>query len=364
MFSYESLQWTVAICHYISALSLIIYAAASDTYLTSQINIYYTEWFPLCPGENSCDNGCYTQTKSIKSIEMQLTVALAFASVVSGTNHLVQAIGLALKQQYIRKIIISGNMWLRTLDYSISATLMTTVLNSMFVSPTDVMVNMFSAAMMFTVIWAGWASETLAISGRFNEARIVFWMSSIGFMIGFGANYTVFFIGQANISDGAVAPSSIVISFIVAIFLGYLSFPITFCWHIGLRTEPKHTPIRHLKCETLFSFESLFTKLVLLGIFFSATLSKSKLADYKIGDPCPSLDITVTSYLIIGTFILVCTIITVVFVVNMWPLIMHNSYTCRDIPLITAKQKSIAKKFTRLPSKQHNASFTRNLLDE
>ena len=235
--------------------------------LHPDIKLYFSEWIPLCENADSCDDGCYDQMKSIPSIKLQMSVAVAFTSLVSGTNHLIQALSIITKNAYFKRAIIGGNFgW--SVDYSITASLMVVVLNAMFTSPTDIMVNMYSAATIFTVVWAGWASETLSVNNVFGPAKVVFWMATVGFLIGFGASFVVFFIGQAHASDKAITPPAIVLFYIAWIFFSFMLFPLIQLFHIGFIKNPKHTEQRNLKYEVWYSLASLFAKLPLLGIFF------------------------------------------------------------------------------------------------
>lgn len=359
MFSYEALQWTTAIAHYVVAISLLIYSGASETFVTSEINLYYSQWVPICEGSNSCDDGCYNELKSLPSAKLQMSIAVAFTSILSGTNHLIQALSVCTKNKYFVGEILKGNLWLRSLDYSITASLMVVVLNAMFTTPTDIMVNLYSVATIFTVVWAGWASETLSLNNLFFPAKVVFWMASLGFLLGFGSSFVVFFVGIENTSSEAVTPPGIVWFYILWIFVSFMQFPLIQLFHIGLFKHPVHSAKRHLKYEVWYSLASLFSKLPLLGIFFIATLAKETLTGHSRDSECSSVNMETPAFIVVGSLLFICITIAIVFVIKMWPLIKRNVYQCKDIEF-----KSITKDgqpvFTKVGSKNKNSIRSKN----
>jgi len=86
---------------------------------------------------------------------ISLGVAVAFCSIISGTHHLFAAI---YSKQY-KKIIQTGIVWPRWIDYAFSSPIMFLVVAILWVSPPDIRDIIYAFAIQTLVITAGYGAE-------------------------------------------------------------------------------------------------------------------------------------------------------------------------------------------------------------
>lgn len=332
-----SLQFVCCLCHFIPAIALLTYVGAKSEYVDSDVDIYFDEFWPLC-GNNTCDDGCYRLTKSVPSFKLSLGVLVPFFSIVSGTNHLIQGFSILNANKMTMRWIVGGTLYIRYADYAISASLMLIVLNALFVSPTNVQINVLSVSMMGLVILCGYASEAFSMSKENERARVVFGITSALFAMGFGSGFVLFIIGRFNASPETAHPPSIAYFSIAWLFVSFAPYPVIHGCKIGWSGNTMHTEGRTLKYETLYSLAS-FLKIPLLGVFFIAVTAQDGLSDFTPGDVCSPAELATTTYAVVGSFIVACLLICGVYIYKMWTFLRTNKYTHTDIPFKKTTRK-------------------------
>ena len=135
---YLGLQVFLFLIHWGVAFAIVGLAVAKDCEtFKSEFNFRYNIWDTQ--GDETCESGCTLSKESYPFEEkLNINVLVAFFSIVSGTNHLIQAYWANNDKKTFQDHLVDKLNWVRFVDFGVSAGLMVIANAILFYVPPDV----------------------------------------------------------------------------------------------------------------------------------------------------------------------------------------------------------------------------------
>lgn len=296
---YKMLQAVLWVIHYSVAFAVVGVAAADDcSSFKTSFNFRYNVWGTN--GSDSCDNGCTLSAETYTFAEqLNVNVLVAFFSIVSGTNHLIQAVFVD------KDWFDQGYFSVRSLDFGVSAGLMLVANSILFYAPPNVQTMTLWFVFQALTQLGGYSAEVLLSKDAGKEAFNVFCVAGILYLVPWSLLFATFAMtAQDGYLDSAIAtnePPIQVWFFLAWIFQTFMLFPVALFFKIrALSTfvvkeantgavKPELKDVCY-KFEVVYSLLSFVAKLPLLAVFAGGSFQRGAFTDLEGDtgiDGCP-----------------------------------------------------------------------------
>jgi hypothetical protein len=172
-------QWVLAALHLLSATAFLIIVSLNHSENDWKVDVLlsYNKWVRLegmgdgqCTRSNPCFIRQFVDTNAYSRIS--LGVAVSFCSFISGLHHLFAA----LYEKRYRKVVETGIVWPRWIDYAFSSPVMFLVVAILWVSPPDIRDVIYVFTIQALVIMTGYGAECMfACVGSLSYAPLHQW---------------------------------------------------------------------------------------------------------------------------------------------------------------------------------------------
>jgi hypothetical protein len=172
-------QWVLAALHLLSATAFLIIVSLNHSENDWKVDVLlsYNKWVRLegtgdgqCTQSNPCFIRQFVDTNAYSRIS--LGVAVSFCSFISGLHHLFAA----LYEKRYRKVVETGIVWPRWIDYAFSSPVMFLVVAILWVSPPDIRDVIYVFTIQALVIMTGYGAECMfACVGSLSYAPLHQW---------------------------------------------------------------------------------------------------------------------------------------------------------------------------------------------
>ena len=287
----------IAMLHFAFASFVIAENLRATDAFMPDIRLMYNRWVRP-EGEDTCtDATCVVYSVSTNYGSVDIGVIVALFSWISGANHWLTYLGLFGGSEFVSTQVAlgpgsephTGNV-LRTIDWTVSASLMMLVNLFLFEAPGNIATLTAVLTTTGLVMLVGWGSEVLHGLGRPAGKWFLYIASGILFILVwvplFMILQNIFDTGVVQVVEGGVSlplerntPPVEVQFFIFWLFATFMSFPIVH----ALKLLDEVTMA--FKYEILFIVLSLISKLPLLAVFYGGILSRrSTIEAFKVDD--------------------------------------------------------------------------------
>lgn len=280
---YKWLQLALCICHYACSIAIVVINATSpgDSF-TVQYNFRYNLWDTK--GDETCESGCDITEKVYEyPYKLNVNILVSCFSFVSGTNHAIQFaaasgwLGTDLFDTWLQR----GYFWIRSIDFGVSAGLMLLANSILFYAPPDIQTLVLFFLVQGLTQLGGYSSEVLLANGLVQEAKNVFWVAGLLYIVVWSLRFALFYL---TIKGGALgtaesnSPPIQVWFFLAWIFQTFMLFPLALFYKI-LDNDATKT----LKYEIVYSLLSFLAKLPLLAVFIGGSFQRGLFTDIVDG---------------------------------------------------------------------------------
>ena len=300
--SYKILQGTLCAIHYGVAIAVIVLAVGNDceSFKTSY-EFKFNVWGQN-DGDATCEDGC-TLSRENYTFPQQLNVNIlvAFFSLVSGTNHLVQ---LFVTESWFEQ----GYFSIRSIDFGTSAGLMLLANSILFYVPPDVISLTLWFVFQALTQRGGYATEVLLAT---NVARVkafdVFCVSGILYVVPWSLLFGTFAMTTQEGLLGVETVNSPPIQvwfFLAWIFQTFMLFPLAMWFKIfAWPNDDSKNPAVCYRYELINSLLSFIAKLPLLAVFAGGSFQRGLFTELEATgnettglavDECPAINGTTT----------------------------------------------------------------------
>ena len=287
----------VAMLHFAFASFVIAENIRATDAFTPDIRLMYNRWVRP-EGEDTCtDATCVVYSVSTNYGSVDVGVIVALFSWISGTNHWLTYLGLFGGSEFVATQVAlgtgsephTGNI-IRTLDWTMSASLMMLINLFLFESPGNIATLTAVLTTTGLVMIVGWGSEVLHGLGRPVGKWFLYATSGVLFILVwvplFMILQNIFDTGVTQVVEGGVTlplernkPPIEVQFFIFWLFATFMTFPIVHAFKL------LDDVTMAFKYEILFIILSLISKLPLLAVFYGGILSRrSTIEAFKVDD--------------------------------------------------------------------------------
>lgn len=329
-------QLVLAALHLAAATGVLATTAAEDSNWEVPVYSRFNVWRPINASEGEgCDAGCVIHEYERHVGDLNMALAVALFSFISGTHHLwatwftrrgtyntpAQQLLVAeeetrgttdqKKYPYLEHVVKSYGVCVpRWIDYFLSASLMLMVDSVLWKAPPSTMQMIYVPALMGGVIIGGYGSEVAwAASAQIDKqsdirdlwrrhSKALFLLSCVPFACAWGLSVQLFAEAQSDLAgatpvrgagvpvDGKGAePPAFVYAIFVLIFVTYVSFPLAHARRIFFRSAD-NTVQSAVREETVYAFLSFLAKVPLLVVYSAAVAGRSRTVSIE-GRPNP-----------------------------------------------------------------------------
>jgi hypothetical protein len=298
---YRILQAVLWAIHYGVAFAVVGIAATDDcSSFKTGFNFRYNVWGTNMSG--SCSAGCTLSAETFTfPKKLNVNVLVAFFSIVSGTNHFIQAV--YVDSSWFEQ----GYFSIRSLDFGVSAGLMVIANSILFYAPPDVLTMTLWFAFQALTQLGGYAAEVLlSKDDAEREAFNVYCVAGILYLVPWSLLFATFAMtAQDGYLDPEIAtnePPLQVWFFLAWIFQTFMLFPLALFFKIralssfvasdaksGLQ-KPEREDVCY-KFEVVYSLLSFVAKLPLLAVFAGGSFQRGLFTDLEGDtgtDGCPA----------------------------------------------------------------------------
>ena len=276
---YNKLQFVLFIVHYACALAIVIIDRLhTEDSFKVDYNFRYNLWDTN--GDETCESGCTLTEETYTFPEkLNINVLVSFFSFVSGTNHLIQfffSSEIFGFRSVFENWIETGYIWVRSIDFGVSAGLMLLANSILFYAPPDVQTLVLFFLFQALTQLGGYASEAFLVNNNDELSKNLFWVSGLLYLIPWSLRFGMFFLTvkfeALGVGVESNTPPIQVWFFLGWIFQTFMLFPLAH-WNKMHEDTPQDENVV-MKYEIIYSLLSFLAKLPLLSVFIGGSFQR------------------------------------------------------------------------------------------